>query len=97
MELSMSLVCVCVCGRYFLTYPTLILLLYVNSISRYEIFFFAIMIFKEFSLDFAHLSNTCLMRIERIQIVQGEMLTMDIFTLWVKNLFPLNLILKWNF
>lgn len=84
MELSMSFVCVCVCGRYFLTYPTLILLLYVYSISRYEMFF-EIMIFKEFSLDFTHLSNTCLQWIERIQIVQGEMLTMDIFTLMGKE------------
>lgn len=48
-------------------------------------YFFAIMIFKEFSLDFAHLSNTCLQWIERIQIVQGEMLTMDIFTLMGKE------------
>lgn len=60
----------CFCGRFFLTYSTLILLLYVNCISRYEMIF-EIMIFDEFSLDFSHFSNTCLQWIARSQIVQG--------------------------
>ena len=88
-------VCVCVADIFWLIPPSFYCCMWIVFLDMK--FFFAIMIFKEFSLDFAHLSNTCLMRIERIQIVQGEMLTMDIFTLWVKNLFPLNLILKWNF